>query len=86
MLIAQRRLIDVEAEDVVRVHRVRLGPTADPRCRKMDLHTGEILRCLENAQGAVLLLRGNGRRILLPDACARSVMVQPAEEEHETSS
>lgn len=80
MITAERRLTDLAAGDQVLVDRIRVGRAPDPRCEKMDLRTGEVLQCLENAEGAVLLARSDGRRILLPDACARSVTVKPPPE------
>lgn len=81
VITAERRLADLVADQWVEVGRIRPARKPDPRCRKMDLRTGEVLRCLENAQGAILLARTDGRKILLPDSCARSVTVRLLEPE-----
>lgn len=69
-------LADLSHGDLVRVGHIRFLDEPDPRCRGVDLRTGEVVRCVENADGAILLARSNGTRVLLPDSCARAVSVR----------
>lgn len=69
-------LADADPGDLIRV-RLTLFEFVSHSCWGIDLQPGEVLQCLDQEDGQVLVARRDGSRLTIDADCARFVAVEP---------